>query len=142
MKHILLLLISFLLLSSLVIGKETCVLYQYEIFSRIKWETLGDLEIQPKYEGEIKNVKPNGQGITTYPDGRKYVGEWKDGKWNGEGIFTFKDGYGSEGEWKNGEENGIGNLSYPNGDRYEGEFKNGKMRNGKMYKKMEIYIYK
>ena len=118
-----------------MIGEEPVVLYQYETSSGIKWETLGYLEIQPKYEGEIKNIKPNGQGTITYPDGRKYVGEWKDGKWNGEGIFTFKDGFGYDGEWKNGEENGIGNLTYPNGDRYEGEFKNGKMKNGKMYKK-------
>ena len=89
-KHILIILISFLLLYSPVIGQETGVLYQYEIFSRIKWGTLGDLEIKPKYEDEIKNVKPNGQGIITYPDGRKYVGEWKDGKWNGEGVLLLK----------------------------------------------------
>ena len=37
-----------------------------------------------KYEGEIKNRLPNGQGTMTYTDGVKYVGEYKDGeKWNG-----------------------------------------------------------
>ena len=77
-----------------------------------------------------------------YKDGRKYEGNWKNGIWNGRGKYTFNDGFGYEGEWKNGVENGMGILTYLNGDKYEVEFKNGKMLNGKMYKKMEIYMYK
>ena len=131
----LLILISFLLLSSPVIGEETGVLYQYETSTGIEWRTFGDYKIQPKYNGEIKDFKPNGQGIITYTDGREYVGEWSGGTWNGQGKYTFKDGFGYEGEWKNGTENGMGYLTYPNGDKYIGQFKNGKMMNGKMYKK-------
>jgi len=86
MKHLLIIL-SILLLSSPVIGQETGVLYQYETSSGIQWKTFGDGKVQPKYKGEIKNGKPNGQGIYTYPDGRKYVGEYKDGQpWNGTGY--------------------------------------------------------
>ena len=33
----------------------------------------------PKYVGEFKDNKPNGQGTWTYYNGDKYVGEWKDG---------------------------------------------------------------
>ena len=135
MKHLLIIILSFLLLSSPVIGQETGVLYLYETSSGFVWETFGDDKIQPKYKGKVKNVKPNGQGIITYPDGRHYVGEWSGGTWNGQGKYTFKDGFGYEGEWKNGNENGMGNLTYPNGDKYIGEFKNGKMMNGKMYKR-------
>ena len=135
MKNLLLILISFLLLSSPVIGDEPVVLYQYETSSGRVWKGLGNKDTHSKYKGDIVNGKPNGQGTITYPDGRKYVGEWKNGTWNGEGTYTFKDGFGYEGEWKNGEENGIGNLTYPNGDKYVGEFKDGKMRDGKMYKR-------
>ena len=44
----------------------------------------GDKETQPKYQGQVKDGKPNGLGVIIYPDGRKYEGEFKDGKiWKG-----------------------------------------------------------
>ena len=62
MKHSLILLISFLLLSPFLTSCE-------------------------KYVGEYKDGKRNGQGTQTWLDGRKYVGEYKDGKtWNGTGY--------------------------------------------------------
>ena len=45
-----------------------------------------------KYEGEMKNGVPNGQGTSTYTDGGKYVGEFKDGKFHGQGTKTWSDG--------------------------------------------------
>ena len=37
-----------------------------------------------KYEGEINNGEPNGQGTQTYYNGEMYVGEYKNGyEWNG-----------------------------------------------------------
>ena len=87
MKHLLILL-SFLLLSSPVIGQETGVLYQYETSTGIKWKTFGNEKVQPKYEGEIKNGDMwfilHGLGVITFPyDGKSIVGEWKNGKeWN------------------------------------------------------------
>ena len=87
MKHLLILLISILLLSSPVIGQETGVLYQYETSSGLVWKTFGDGKVQPKYKGDVVSNKPNGLGILTYPWGTKYVGEWKDGRfWNGIGY--------------------------------------------------------
>ena len=79
MKHLLILLISILLLSSPLFGQETGVLYQHESSSGIKWKTFGNGKVQPKYEGEITNGKPNGQGTHTYSNGEIYVGKWKGG---------------------------------------------------------------
>jgi len=105
MKHLLILLISILLLSSPVIGQETDVLYQHESSSGIKWKTFGNGKVQPKYEGEIKNGDMwfilHGLGVITFPfDGKSIIGEWKNGKeWNtkhknkdGEIIGKFEDG--------------------------------------------------
>jgi len=84
MKHLLIILISILLLSSPVIGEEPVVLYQYETSGGIQWKTFGNEKVQPKYEGEIKNGKMDGLGVLIYPYGEKsVVGEWKNGKeWN------------------------------------------------------------
>ena len=55
MRHILIPL-SFLLLSSPLIGQETGVLYQYETTSVFVWKSIGSKKLQPKYEGEIKRM--------------------------------------------------------------------------------------
>ena len=79
MKHLLIILLSILLLTSPVIGKnhKEGTLYKY------------------------------GLGYLIYPDGGKYVGSWEDGKmWNG--TFTWSNGEKYVGSWKNGKYwNGI-----------------------------------
>ncbi len=108
MKHLLILLISILLLSSPVIGNnhkgET--LYLWRISSgetKIKvWKGFGDIETHPKYQGEVENGVPNGLGILIDPDGIKYVGEWIHRWKNGQGTFTWSDGGEYVGSWKNG----------------------------------------
>ena len=87
-KHLLILL-SFLLLSFLLFGQETGVLYLYETSSGKKWETFGNSKVQPKYKGEIKNGKPNGFGFQTYKNGNKYFGEHKNGLPNGQGRSIY-----------------------------------------------------
>jgi len=123
-RHLLILL-SFLLLSFPVIGQETGVLYQYETSSGIQWKTFGDGKVQPKYKGDIKNGKPNGQGTLTLPNGFKYVGEWRDGLINGQGTSTYPNGSKYVGEWKDGHRSGQGTSTYPNGSKYEGEWRDG-----------------
>ena len=170
MKHLLILLISFLLLSSPVIGEETGVLYLYETSSGYVFKSFGDVKVQPKYKGEITNGKPNGFGFLIYPYGKKsVVGEWKNGKeWNtkhtktdgtligkfenGEWIgswgvlyFGIRNGFTRwyeekweglesednkdllkyEGEIKNGFPNGQGTSTFPDGEKYVGEFEDG-----------------
>ena len=124
MKHLLIIL-SVLLLSSPVIGQENSLLYQYETSSGIKWKTFGDEKVQPKYEGEIKNGIPYGQGVFTYPDGRKYFGKWKDGKINGRGTYTSPFRWQYVGQFKDGKFHGQGIYTYPDGERYVGEFIDG-----------------
>ena len=84
MKHILIILISILLLSSPVIGEETGELFKWETSSEVyQWKTFGDVDFHTKYKGEIRNGKPNGFGIMYFINGNKTVGEWKNGKeWN------------------------------------------------------------
>ena len=114
MKHLLILLISILLLSSPVIGNnhkgET--LYLWRISSgetKIKvWKGFGDIETHPKYQGEVENGVPNGLGIMISPVGEsvevkykskypgqyptKYIGSFKNGKkWNGKGYNIVGD---------------------------------------------------
>ena len=110
MKH-LLILISFLLLSSPVIGQETGVLYLWDTSSGQVWKPFGDSNLVPKYEGEIKNGKPDGLG-TLYDGwvmGQKVVG--------GVDIFHFcpsnsKDKCTTIGEWKNGKLDGYATSTW------------------------------
>ena len=96
-------------------------------FYKEKWEGVEseDNEDFGKYEGEINNGKPNGQGTYTSSDGQKYIGEWKEGKWNGQGTETFPDGKKYVGEFKDGSKHGQGTETSPDGRKYEGKWKNG-----------------
>jgi hypothetical protein len=106
-KH-LLILISIFLLSSPVIGDnhkgETlyglgeCLLLPCDY----QWIGFGDKDTQPKYQGQVKDGKPNGLGVIFDSNGSKYVGSWENGKWNGQGTYTWKDGSQFVGEWKDG----------------------------------------
>ena len=161
MKHLLIILISILLLSSPVIGdnhKGETLYGWITSFSTLEWKTFGEKGTHPIYKGNVENGEPNGLGFITFPDGSKFVGEHKDGEKNGQGIFTFswggkyvgeykngkQHGQGTEtypsgskyvGEWKNGKENGQGTTTFRDGDKYVGEYKNGKTWNGTGYDK-------
>jgi len=105
MKHLLIIL-SFLLLSSPVIGNshkgET--LYLWFVENGMVWKGFGDKETHPKYTGDVKNGKPNGLGVIFYPEwGMKYVGGWKDGEKDGFGTETLTNGVKHKGVWKDGE---------------------------------------
>ena len=92
MKHLLILL-SFLLLSSPLFGQsdEPTNLYRWEVDEKVYvWKIFGDEDLNPKYRGEVKEGKPDGLGITTFPDGSKYVGSYKNGKRHGRGTWFTK----------------------------------------------------
>ena len=82
MKHILIIILSILLLSLFLTSceKETGVLYLLKTPSGDVWKSFGDEDTQPKYNGEIKNGKPDGLGVMKVPGFGRYVGEWKDGE--------------------------------------------------------------
>ena len=98
----LLIILSFLLFSSPVIGDnhkgET--LYGWGKCCDYVWKGFGDKETHPKYKGDVENGVPNGLGILILPNGNKYVGGWKDGRLNGQGTHTYPDGSKYEGEYK------------------------------------------
>jgi len=127
-RHILVIL-SFLLLSFplSVQSKKQTVLYQYKTYSGFIWKSIGNKKVQPKYEGEITNGKPNGQGTQTWSNGDKYVGEWKDGKKHGQGTITSPYGEKYVGEYKDGLENGQGTYTWSDGSKYVGEYKDGEV---------------
>jgi len=147
-RHLLILLISILLLSSPLFGDnhkgET--LYLWKTSSSVQWYRFGDKYTRPQYKGEVENGKPNGLGVLIYPyNGKSIVGEWKNGKeWktkhrtkngrlilkfemgkNGQVTFTSPDGRKYVGEWKDGKQNGQGKITLPDGEKYEGKFKDG-----------------
>ena len=103
MKHLLILL-SILLLSSPVIGNshkgET--LYVLGEYPDWKWVEFGDKETQPKYQGQIKDGKPNGLGVLISTNGWKYFGSWKNGEILN-GTEYDKDG-NIFGKWVNGKQ--------------------------------------
>ena len=104
MKHLLIIL-SFLLLSSPVIGesKTSETLYEWKTASGIQWSEIGDKDIHAKYKGDVVIGKPHGVGTVVYPDGNKYVGEWMNGLFHGQGIYTIaSDGYSYIGEYRIG----------------------------------------
>ena len=118
----LLILISFLLLSSPVIGNnnkgETLYRWDNPSGDGYLWKGFGDKETHSLSKGDVKKGKPNGFGILIYSFGGKYVGEWKNGKRNGQGTSTTSSiGYKYVGEWKNGK--------HWNGTRY---YKGGKIK--------------
>ena len=123
MKHLFIIL-SFLLLSSPVIGDnhkgET--LYLWETSSGEVWKGFGEKDTNPKYQGEVENGVPNGLGFLIYPNGNKYVGSWKNGKKN-EGTYTWSKGDEYVGEYKDGKTwNGTG---YDKNGNIEGKTVNG-----------------
>ena len=120
MKHLLIIL-SFLLLSSPVIGDnhkgET--LYGWGNTLPYVWKGVGDKETQPKYQGQVKDGKPNGLGVLISTNGLKYFGSWKNGKYHGEGTIT-----------------------YSSGNKYVGEFKDDFISNGTLYDKDGNIIFR
>ena len=148
MKHLLILLISILLLSSFLTScdKKEETLYHWKTSSGNEWKTIGDKNNNPQYKGEVKRVYiifgdgfPEGLGSLTYPDGGKYEGEFKDSKEHGQGTYTFGKGKweGDKyvGEFKDGMYRGQGTYTWSDGRKYVGEWKDGKPWNGKEYDK-------
>ncbi|UJR19977.1 hypothetical protein I4U23_023109 [Adineta vaga] len=84
----------------------------------------------PNYQGDLEYGKKNGQGVYTWPDGRRYEGQWKEDKQHGKGTLKWPDGRQYEGDWLDGVRNGQGIETSADGDRFEGEWRSDK-KNGK-----------
>lgn len=82
-----------------------------------------------KYEGQMVNNIPNGQGVITFNWGDTYAGNVVNVLPSGEGIMRYVDGSVYSGQWKNGLPDGQGRMTTADGNWYEGGWKNGN-RNG------------
>ena len=153
LKHLLIILISFLLLSSFLTSCEK----KEETFYRWKnpsddgyiWKRFGDKQTQPRYQGEIKreyilfgDYILEGLGSEISPDGGKYVGSWKNGEKNGQGTYTWSDGSKYVGEFKDDKRNGQGTYTSHNGKYIVGEYKDDLPWNGTQYEKDGNITYK
>ena len=102
MKHILLLLLLllyFFFLTFPLVAQETGVLYFTKVNGKFGWfENSNDIK-DWKYEGEIKNGKPNGTGVLEYTLAT-YSGEVKNGIQHGQGTYTYKSGRKIVGEFR------------------------------------------
>ncbi len=143
MKH-LFILISILLLSFPVIGDNNKgeTLYAWGEYIPFVWKGFGDKETHPKYTGDVKNGKPDGQGTETFPDGSKYIGEWIGGKPTGQGTQTYYDGDKYVGLFKDGKYHGQGTYTFSDGGKFVGEWKDDNRWNGIRYDKNGNIIYK
>ena len=99
MKHIILLLLYFFFLTFPLVAQETGVLYLTKVNGKFGWfENSNDIKAW-KYEGEIKNGKPNGTGVLEY-NLATYYGEVKNGMQHGQGTYTYKSGRKTVGEFR------------------------------------------
>ena len=68
-----------------------------------------------KYDGEIEEGKPHGNGTWTMSNGATYVGQWSNGRREGLGTFTWSmigpaSGKSYEGMCKNNKRHGKGKM--------------------------------
>jgi hypothetical protein len=117
-------------------------LYAWGEYIPFVWKGFGDKETHPKYTGDVKNGKPDGQGTETFPDGSKYIGEWIGGKPTGQGTQTYYDGDKYVGLFKDGKYHGQGTYTFSYGGKFVGEFKDDNRWNGIRYDKNGNIIYK
>ena len=105
MRHILIITISILLLSSFLTSCEKK--------NGLGTETYED---GSSYVGVFKDGERNGQGTYTYGkgewEGDKYVGDWKDGKRTGQGSYTWSNGNNYIGGVEGWETEWTGNLNF------------------------------
>lgn len=87
------------------------------------------------YDGEVKDGKPDGEGIYIWADSSSHKGYFKNGSPNGYGTHMYKDGVLHEGYFINDVPNRYGKHIWPDGSFYDGNWANGSF-NG-----FGIYIY-
>jgi MORN repeat protein len=88
-----------------------------------------------RFEGDYHDGKANGYGVSTYANGDRFEGEVRDGKAHGHGIYTWANGERYSGEWRDGQRNGHGVNTEANGNRYDGAWRDDKANGHGIYTK-------
>ena len=112
-------------------SEKAKILFGWKTSSGFLLREFGDKDIHPQYRGDVKNGKPNGMGIMSYPSGKRFLGEWKNGKRDGHGTIILPDGIKYVGEYKDGKMWNV--TKYNLEGKYLGEFKQGYVWNGIVY---------
>ena len=86
-----------------------------------------------RYQGNLENGLPSGQGMMEYYSGLLYVGEFEDGKANGQGMSEDRvTGKKYVGEFTDDEITGKGVMYYADGTKEKGYFINGVLSKAKV----------
>ncbi len=91
-----------------------------------KWRLTGTPSKNHVYTGEVKDGRPNGQGLIRLINGISYSGNFKKGFPDGQGVFKYPDGRQYVGSVKKGFPDGQGTYIWAEGSIYIGGFKDGK----------------
>ena len=81
----------------------------------------GDRE---KYEGQLFDDMPHGEGILTFADRSVYKGHYQNGLKSGSGIYQYPNGTKYDGSWYKDKKHGIGQYTWANGEIYSGTWAN------------------
>ena len=105
--------------------RQKGVLYLTKVNGKFGWFENSNDKKDWKYEGEIKNGKPNGTGVLKYPLAT-YSGGVKNGILHGQGTYTYKSGRKTVGEFRKGKPWNV--KSYYKNGKIETEWVKGKKR--------------
>ena len=95
------------------------------------------------YMGQFSNDVKHGQGKAIFDDGKTvYEGDFTNGKMTGKGKFNWKNNSSYDGEFLNGEMHGKGVYTFVDGSKYEGEYVNNLKEGFGVYTKKNGKKYK
>ncbi|AJQ93254.1 C13 family peptidase [Gynuella sunshinyii] len=77
------------------------------------------------YNGPLVDGRFEGEGVLSYPGGRRFEGHFHLGMLSGQGHLILEDGSEYHGEFAHGMPNGQGTWHYKNGTVYSGTLDNG-----------------
>jgi len=78
-----------------------------------------------RYEGEMLNFQPHGEGKFTTKAGAGYTGGFAEGQFHGQGTMNFANGDWYQGQWANSRPNGQGTFRGKSGSVYSGYWRDG-----------------
>ena len=73
-----------------------------------------------RYQGDLRNGLPHGNGVMTFLGDNYYVGKFSDGEPHGQGEMFFRDGSTYKGNFVGGDFQGEGTRTSPDGSQYIG----------------------
>lgn len=94
----------------------------------LQWFKSGKLSLRE--EGELRNGRLEGRGLSVDADGTRQEGEFSDGKLNGRGITTYADGTRVVGNFIDDKMEGRGVVTMPDGQKIDADFEDGEAVRG------------